>query len=266
MRCDIAIGVAILLQRVPRSEKRFHSCHQDRHYPSRVYKLHRPKQLAFARQLCGLPPCCCFRCLVLPTWRTSRRLYNRSLPVCRVFPILAYKRQQGKKKKQKTSKQNSLCLLYRRILTSVATRKCQKINPPTRQDRNPDSYDTHSRNKSHNLSRNANSQKQSDFYSSTAAGAPPLPFLPFQEADRQQSDLFPLNSKKTHKMQVREEKKTEKNNRKRKCQNHESKNHKNQNQKRQKSEPKKKTAKTTTITTKPSSCHNRQHKQTKQSS
>jgi hypothetical protein len=37
-----------------------------------------------------------------------------------------------------------------------------------------------------------------------------LPFLPFQEADRQQSDLFPLNSKKTHKMQVREEKKLKK--------------------------------------------------------
>lgn len=101
MRCDIAIGVAILLQRVPRSEKRLHSCHQDRHYPSRVYKLHRPKQLAFARQLCGLPPCCCFRSLVLPTWRTRRRLCNRSLPVCQVFPILAYKRQQGKKTEKK---------------------------------------------------------------------------------------------------------------------------------------------------------------------
>ncbi len=61
--------------------------------------------------------------------------------------------KDNKERKQKTSKQNSLCLLYRRILTSphltsVATRKCQKINPPTRQDRNPNSYDIHSRNKS----------------------------------------------------------------------------------------------------------------------
>jgi hypothetical protein len=38
----------------------------------------------------------------------------------------------------------------------------------------------------------------------------PRPFLPFREADRQQSDLFPLNSKKTHKMQVRGGKKLKK--------------------------------------------------------
>jgi hypothetical protein len=85
-----------------------------------------------------------------------------------------------------------------------------------------------------------------------------LPFLPFQEADRQQSDLFPLNSKKTHKMQVREEKKLKKTigNANAKTMNQKItkikiKNVKNPSQK------KKKTAKTTTIRTKPSSCHNR---------
>jgi hypothetical protein len=143
-----------------------------------------------------------------------------------------------RKKKQKTSKQNSLCLLYRRILTSVATQKCQKINPPTRQDRNPDSYDTHSRNKFHNLSRNANSQKQSDIYSSTAAGIPSLP--PFPRSRSSAIRSFSTQQQENTQNAGEGGKKTEKNNRKRKCQNHESKNHKNQNQKRQKSEPKKK--------------------------
>jgi hypothetical protein len=61
----------------------------------------------------------------------------------------------------------------------------------------------------HNLSRNANSQKQSDIYSSTAAGAPSLPRLS-EKQTVSKSDLFPLKSKKTHKMQVRREKKLKK--------------------------------------------------------
>jgi hypothetical protein len=144
--------------------------------------------------------------------------------------------KDNKERKQKTSKENSLCLLYRRILTSVATQKCQKINPPTRQDRNPDSYDIHSRSKSHNLSRNANSQKQSDFYSSTAAGAPSLPPFPRSRS----SAIRSLSTQQQENTQNAGEggKKTEKNHHKRKCQNQEPKNHKNQNQNCQESEPK----------------------------
>lgn len=185
-----------MLQRVPRSEKRFHSCHQDRHYPSRVYKLHRPKQLAFARQLCGLPPCCCVRCLVLPTWRTRRRLYNRSLPVCRVFPILAYKRQQEKKNRKQANKTHSAFYIVGSS-PQLLHESVRKINPPTRQDRNQNSYDIHSRNKSTIYL--GMQTPRNNLISILQQQQEPLPFLPFQEeADRQQSDLFSLNSKKKH--------------------------------------------------------------------
>ncbi len=113
--------------------------------------------------------------------------------------------KDNKERKQKTSKQNSLCLLYRRILTSVATQKCQKINPPTRQDRNPDSYDIHSRNKS-TIYLGMQTPRNNPISILQQQQQEPRPFLSFREADRQQSDLFPLNSKKTHKMQVRGEK------------------------------------------------------------
>jgi homoserine dehydrogenase len=94
-----------------------------------------------------------------------------------VFPILACKRQQGKKTENKQTKLTLPSISSDPHLSCYTKVSENKSSHETRQE---SGFLRHSFKKQiHNLSRNANSQKQSDFYSSTAAaGAPSLPLFP----------------------------------------------------------------------------------------